>query len=459
MIDQYRNKRVAIFDIGKTRSKLVVLDADGGHSRESVVSSETLANGPYLQLDTDRTWQWMLQALRDSGVAADITDCVVVTHGAAFALLDGDELAVPVMDYEFDDFDAVNPAYERVRDTFGATNSPALPAGLNAGLQIFYVQQTLPDDFSRVTAIVPYPQFWASRLCGKIATEFTSLGCHSDLWRPAARQYSSLVGKQGWVDLMPPLRSAWEVLGTVLPDVAVATGLNPGCRILCGIHDSNASYLRHLSAEQDRFCIVSTGTWVVCMAGAHSLDCLEPERDMLANVDVFANPVPCARFMGGREFSILTGGTDGAAEATLADASEVIEDRRMALPSFTESGGPFSELSGEVLNPSRDAAAQCAMASLYCALMTDVCLDNLGASGDLILEGRYVSDPIFVEALSQFRPEQPLRVSADATGTIQGAARLLVWPEEPPVVLPAYLAKTPAAPYLEYRDRWRRRLS
>ena len=34
---------------------------------------------------------------------------------------------------------------------------------------------------------------------------------------------------------------------------------------------------------------------------------LDPKADMLANVDVCGVPVPTARFMGGREFSVLAG--------------------------------------------------------------------------------------------------------------------------------------------------------
>jgi len=156
----------AIFDVGKTRSKLVMLDESGSIAYTALRSNEVLKAGPYPHLDTDRTWQWMLQVLHDSKLGARAMDCIVVTHGATFALLDGPELVVPVMDYEFDGYDTINPEYKRARDDFDQTCSPSLPAGLNAGRQIFFAQNLFPAEFERVSAIVPYPQFWASRFCG-----------------------------------------------------------------------------------------------------------------------------------------------------------------------------------------------------------------------------------------------------------------------------------------------------
>ena len=52
--------------------------------------------------------------------------------------------------------------------------------------------------FARAAAIVTYPQYWSFRLTGVSATEVTSLGAHTDLWKPEARDYSTLVDRCGW---------------------------------------------------------------------------------------------------------------------------------------------------------------------------------------------------------------------------------------------------------------------
>ena len=51
------------------------------------------------------------------------------------------------------------------------------------------------------------------------------------------------------------------------------------------------------------------------MAAGGALDRLDAGRDMLANVDALGDPVPCARFMGGREFALIAGGESGFARA------------------------------------------------------------------------------------------------------------------------------------------------
>ena len=45
------------------------------------------------------------------------------------------------------------------------------------------------------------PQYFAWRLCDVMASEVTSLGCHSDLWRPLERAYSRLAVERGYARL------------------------------------------------------------------------------------------------------------------------------------------------------------------------------------------------------------------------------------------------------------------
>ena len=104
--------------------------------------------------------------------------------------------------------------------------------------------------------------------------------------------------------------------------------------MLAGIHDSNASWLPHLVAREPPFTVLSTGTWVIAMAAGAALDRLDPAADMLANVDARGDPVPTARFMGGRELELVAGADGLQAEATPTDVMAVIATGAMALPAF-----------------------------------------------------------------------------------------------------------------------------
>ena len=157
-------------------------------------------------------------------------------------------LAAPPVDYEFEGFAGIDADYDAARPRFEETLSPLSARGLNLGRQIFYLERNFPQEFAGARAFLGYPQYWAWRLSGVMATEPTVLGAHSDLWRPREGRLSSLVEKRGWRRLFPPQRRAWETLGTP-PRGRRSDGLSPSVRVICGAHDSNASLVPHLSRE------------------------------------------------------------------------------------------------------------------------------------------------------------------------------------------------------------------
>ena len=280
---------VAVIDIGKTNAKVVVFDlATKLELERASTANAVLHAGPYSHYNTDALWQFIVACLKALNKRHRIDAISIATHGACAALLDeAGTLALPVLDYEHDGPQSVSTEYDAVRPPFVETGSPRLPNGLNLGAQIFWQAKTYPKQFANVRWIVTYPQYWAFRLCGVLANEATSLGCHTDLWAHEKSDYSSLVDRMGWRALMPAVRKASDCLGTLLPQVASETGLNPNTPVHCGIHDSNASLLPHLLGRKSPFAVVSTGTWVISMAIAGRRLTLDPARDTLVNVNAF----------------------------------------------------------------------------------------------------------------------------------------------------------------------------
>jgi L-fuculokinase len=403
---------------------------------------------------------WLIDGLAMLARDFDVRSIVPVTHGACAALVADDGLALPIMDYEFRGVNGVDSDYDAIARDFSHTASPKLPAGLNLGRQLFWQQRQFPREFSCAT-IIPYPQYWAARLSGVRAWEPTSLGCHTDLWEPQRGDLSSFAKTMGWDSRFGRRASAWTPLGAPLPEVAERTGLSNECRILAGIHDSNASYLAHRATRDDPFCVVSTGTWIVMMAHGSPLEIMREELDMLANVDAFGSPVPTARFMGGREYSAICGGDAGVMQPSVSDLETILASGALAIPSFADQGGPFRAQVGRIVGDAPDAPRNRAtLAAMYCALMTDYCLTMLEAHGDIILEGRLASNDAFVAALAALREPQPVFRSPDETGTLRGAVSLslLARGEKPP---PAMLARCPVAPIANLRSvrlRWQRLL-
>jgi len=458
----------AVLDVGKTNAKLAIVDEAADLLASWTTPVHVRPGPPYPHLDTDAIWRWFLDHLGGAARAHSIEAIVPVGHGATGALLGDDGLVLPVLDYEHPLPEDIEAEFAALRDPFEVTLSPDLPAGQNFGRQLFWQQQAFPEAFARTRRIVTYPQYWACRLSGEAAIDVSSLGAHSHLWRPREGRWSGLVERCGWTAKMAPVRPAFDSLGPIRPELAEATGVAEDCRILVGIHDSNASYLEHRVSREPPFTVVSTGTWVIVMAAGGDLDRLEERRDGLANIDVLGQPVACMRFMGGREYARIIADTDGggADEGNTeeggtpdpADVAALIEEGVMVHPAFAE-GGPFPGRKGRIdPAPPTDPRRLKALAILYCALETDLGLDLVGARPPFVIEGSFARTPLYAALLAALRPEADILVSDDATGTTRGALRLARWHSPDTLPPPATRAATPAAiPALPtYSDRWRR---
>lgn len=418
-------RHVAVIDIGKTNAKVALVDMESlSETAVRKTPNKVRHDGPYPHHDTEALWSFIQASLSELNVAQPIDAISVTTHGATAALVDGNGgLALPILDYESSLPDATSVAYRAARPDFTETGAPLLPVGLNLAAQIFWQQAAYPEAFAGVAAILMYPQYWVYRLTGVMASEVTSLGCHTDLWNPVARTYSSLVERQGWLELMPPLRSARDRIGPVLPAIAGPAALRPGVPVFCGIHDSNASLLPHLQAWPKPFSVVSTGTWVISMAVGGSTAALDPARDTLVNVSADGDPVPSARFMGGREYEIMTGGQP--AEWGDEDVSQVLARPLFLLPSVEQGSGPFPARRSTWVNDAQatDAERQIAL-SYYLAMMTTVSLELIGAASDTIVEGPFARNRAYLSMLAAATGRKVICGSSGGTGTAIGAALL-----------------------------------
>lgn len=454
---------VAVLDIGKTNAKLVVHDLAEGRDLHCATRPNTVRPGPpYPHFDADALFEFFVSALREAAPRFPIDAISVTTHGACFALLDeGGELAMPILDYEASEPEETAKAYDAVRPPFRETSSPRLPNGLNAGAQLFWLQHRFPEAFARARHILPYPQYWVHRLTGVAASEVTSLGCHSDLWAPAEATFSTLARSRGWADRMAPVRSAFDVAGPLRPTLAGRTGLaRRRVPVHVGLHDSNASLLPHLLGGEAQISVVSTGTWIVAFACGGDLARLDRTRDMLANVDPFGRPVPSARFMGGREFDILT--DRRAAKPTGDEIARVVAEGIMALPTFAPGTGPFpARQGGWTRDPaSLTAGERTAAASLYVALMTATLLEAVCAGGPTCVEGPFAGDALMLDALATLTGRE-VRASLGASGTSHGAAMLALAPDRDPsrrTVSTRAGARRPVEGLDRYACLWRSRL-
>ncbi|WP_333712990.1 FGGY-family carbohydrate kinase [Yoonia sp.] len=383
------------------------------------------AGPPYPHFDIEGHWEFILIGLSRFQAEYGIAAITVTTHGAAGALLDGSgTLAAPVLDYEYTGPDTLAADYNTLRPPFSETGSPRLSMGLNLGAQLHFQFATDPSLKDRVAAIVTYPQFWGYRLTGVLATDVTSLGCHTDLWNPYKGQFSSLPETLGLADKTAPARKPGDLLGPITAEIALRTGLPAATPVYCGIHDSNASLLPHLTAQEPPFSVVSTGTWVIAMAVGGKPVTLDPALDTLVNVNAFGDPVPSARFMGGREHDLALG--ESIVAASDADIAHILHARVMLLPALASDSGPFAGAQSRWIGgePPLGTGRRTAAMGLYLALVTARCLALVGHQGPIIIEGPFAQNRTFLSMLG-VATSSPIVPMGSATGTSQGAAQLI----------------------------------
>jgi sugar (pentulose or hexulose) kinase len=428
---------IVVIDIGKTLSKASLWGHDGRLISRLTRPNDRVRGPGYLALDAAGIETWLAAALTELGKTASIDAIVPVAHGAAVAVVRDGGLQLPPVDYENPINAAVRARYDAHRDRFDVTGSPALPDGLNLGVQIHLLESLHPEVFRPGTWLIPWPQYWAWRLCGEAASEVTSLGCHTDLWSPVPGEPSEMAHRRGWAEMLPPPRWAGDCLGTLTREWVARTGLSPSVRVHCGIHDSNAALLAargfpEIAAREAT--VLSTGTWFVAMRSPTSrvdLTALPEHRDCLVNVDADGHPVPSARFMGGREIETLTG-IDTRRIDIVPDQPQLvtalpraIEEGAQVLPTFAAGFGPFPHARGRWVRMPADEPARRAAVSLYAALVADVSLGLIGARERILVEGRFAQAQVFVRALASLRPDTNLYIANIDNDVSYGALRLI----------------------------------
>lgn len=424
-----------VLDIGKTHAKLVLIDANGkGLCRFTHVNVAEPSKS-YTALGVASLTQWLLTHIPQLPRRSEITHISITTHGAAVCAMDDNGLVLQPMDYEWNGYGEFHRQCQQRACVFEETGSPALPLGLNAGLQLAWLKHFEPQAWSRVRHLLPYPQYWAWWFCGQLASEVSSLGCHTHLWSPHEHSHSSWAWSQGFDALSPPLHPAWADLGMLRPELASRLGLSPDTVVKVGAHDSNACLARYLHTMPGA-TVVSTGTWVVVMATHGRPVTLDANRDELLNVSVEGQSVPTGRFMGGREYAVLAGDANPA----LADTEhllQLLEGGWRATPSFCDAGGPFAGQTGKVWQHDHAVALEdvplhlrAALAAWYAAETSVHIIRHLsaGQATPVVLEGPLSYNEAYVAAMAAMLDQYAVWRSTDELeGTARGAWMLAQW--------------------------------
>ena len=251
-----------IFDIGKTNQKYFVFDQNQGVLDKGQTNIPTIEDEDgHPAEDIREIVQWMktnFDRLLNSDLF-EIKNTNISGHGAAFVHLDSEGAVVThVYDYhkpiEENTFDSFYQKYGPESKFSTQTGSKNVEM-LNSGKQIYWLKTKRPELFKKVKHSLHLPQYLSYVFTGKMFSEYSSIGCHTDLWDFEKQQYHRWVFKEEIIDLLPPIARANE---TVLFELA-GKKINFGI----GIHDSSAALLPYLIKSTSSFLLISTGTWCI----------------------------------------------------------------------------------------------------------------------------------------------------------------------------------------------------
>ena len=423
--DHLPPRGIAVVDVGFTNTKVILYDAALNVLAERKITSPHHDGKHYREIDVGPILEFAAKAVVELDAITPVDAIVPAAHGACVICLKADgTLAVPPMDYMSEPPAEILAKYKTLMPGFEESYSPLLPMALMHAMQLYWQQSVLPEAFAQTTTILPLMQHVAFGLGGRAVTEVSSMSCQSHLVDMRDGKPSSISRSQGWDILYAPEAKAWDTVGTF------KSKLRGHGKILAGVHDSNANYLRYLAGGQKHFTLLSTGTWIISFDTDADMMQLDHAKDIVANKDVFGRTVACSRFFGGKEFEIIAKGADGS-KASLAAVAELIGMGTMALPSFTDSGGPIPNTGGQgkITSPLPDTdEARASLASLYCALMMAESLDALHSKHAIIVDGPFSQNDVFLKLLATLRPGQSIYASHLRDGTATGAACLALMP-------------------------------
>jgi L-fuculokinase len=450
---------ICVLDVGKTNKKVLVYDEQLQMVEQAFASFPADESGPVHFERIAEQGAWFNDRLAAFARRFHIRVISATTHGATFVGVGEDGTPVmPVIAYTTDPGDAFRRRFtERYGDPSElhrqlSTHNLGALVCLARGIE--FAREQFPEQFRRVRTLLCLPQYFGMFLSGKPSAECTYVGCHTYLWDFQARDWSFMVDRMGIRGLLPPrVGRPGDVLGTVSPEVARRTGLDPGTMVTCGIHDSNASLLPFLIQENSPFVLNSTGTWCVTMVPTVSTQLTDDERagNAFLNCDAFGNPVKTAIFMGGGEHDAwweairkATGASQHPTFDPKLTASVLADADTFIFPGVMPGSGPFPESSSRlwtkgmvetlpaiVAGSSRaaglaDAARAYAVLNAALAIQTYEQLRRVGVTDGMpiYVEGGFRRNDVYCTLLSSLYPRSKIFRTNLTEATALGAALL-----------------------------------
>ena len=292
-----------VFDVGKTNQKYFVFDAKNKILVREIVSLSKIEDEDgHSAENIDAIVSWMKESL-DTLLASNIFVIHKVNFSAFGATLihldEKGEVVAPVYDYhkpvEANTFEPFYRDYGPESVFASHTGSKNLDL-LNSGKQLYWLKYKRPAIFEKIRYSLHLPQYLSYVFTGKMYSEYTSIGCHTDLWDYEKKEYHNWVKAEGIDRFFPPIVETKKTVIKSFGGRKISFGI--------GIHDSSSALLTYLLRGKESFILLSTGTWCINF-NPFSSDSLFDQNQINAGATAYmkidGSPVKSSRLFLGEE--------------------------------------------------------------------------------------------------------------------------------------------------------------
>jgi len=293
---------LAVFDIGKTNKKLLLLDEEYRIVyEESRQFSEIHDEDGDACEDIAALGAWIKDRLATVSTRSEfhVVGVNFSAYGASFVHIDCEgEVVTPLYNY-------LKPyplaLQRRFYEQYGGeaqvsrqTASPVL-GSLNSGMQLYRLKHEQPQTYRRIRFSLHLPQYLAYVISGQACSDMTSIGCHTQLWDFQRNAYHAWVTAEGITKTLAPITPADAVVSLPWNDRRFIVGP--------GLHDSSAALIPYLLGDPEPFVLLSTGTWCISLNPFNTipLTARELEADCLCYLNYQGTPVKASRLFAGYE--------------------------------------------------------------------------------------------------------------------------------------------------------------
>ncbi len=287
----------AVFDIGKTNKKLFLFNENYEIVKEEQSQfEEILDDDGYACDDLINLKNWMQNSFENliNNSEFQVVGLNFSAYGASLVHLNrAGKALTPLYNYLKDFPKALYEDFLKKYDKniFLETASPNLGM-LNSGMQLYWLKYTKPEIFRQIAYSLHLPQYCSYLFTEQPHSEITSLGCHTALWDFNQNNYHKWVEEEHLhsINQVPtPSDSIYRLKN----EVAVGVGL----------HDSSSALVPYLKTIDEKFVLLSTGTWSISLNpfNQEPLTSQELAWDTLCYMNFQGNPIKAARLFAGNE--------------------------------------------------------------------------------------------------------------------------------------------------------------